>query len=755
MGDEIFPGSRKGIYRKLLLCRHFLHRVRTGCRRCYTGRVRRNEGKMNKRKMTSFLLVFALVLTTVFSTGTGTAKAEENVQKLVTVYVAAQGAALNGTKSAVIAKTPVQVAQGTTAGAVVLKVLEQSAYKDNYDFSYGFLNSINGLASEDTGVVNPNTGYTDWVFWNFGINGKSSDVLLGNYVVQDNDQIGLYYGTAYKDLFADDASKNPSDADAKKLVEAAKEQKAVLADAIYAQAFESGKVVPGIDNPNGVYTAFSLLRAGFEAKDFYQAVSDKIAEQLKKLKAGESIQDIYGTEVTLDSLDASKYAEFTYAKLVLFTTAMGLDAKNIEGVDLIEKMASKNVYAATNDYDCNREATMLLALDCADYTLPAGDGYITKEDLYTTIADSMDTILGDCIMYSSVDSVAMAVQALGVYATAKDKESLPQYEKVSAAMKQGVHFLEQMQSDEGGYIGFGDTSNVWSLSTVMAAMGSLQIQPLSEADGTDFIKNGKTVLDAAAAFVSVEDKKVDEGLMGYQPEQLLRALDASIRTAEGRPDVYNMASADVQPSTAPTPTATAKVTTTAAITTNSAVTASALTKSLKLDKKKVVVAPGKTATIKATVKAAAPATKAAALKVVKKLPKKIGTVKITGKKIKVTAAKKAVKGTSGRFIVASGDKKAVVTVKIQNKVKKAKAAKKTVTVKKGKKTGVAIKVTTENKKRATTDDVKVSVKKVAKVTRTVVINGKVTIILKGVKKGQTKMKVKVGSKTVKVTVKVK
>ena len=208
---------------------------------------------------------------------------------------------------------------------------------------------------------------------------------------------------------------------------------------------------------------------------------------------------------------------------------------------------------------------------------------------------------------------------------------------------------------------------------------------------------------------------------------------------------------------APAPKATtpAKVTTTSAVSTNSAVTASAVTKSLKLSKKTVVVAPGKKATIKATVKAQAPATKAAVLTVSKKLSKKIGTVKVSGNKIVVKAAKKAVKGNSGKFTVKSGTKKATVTVKIQNKAKKVKAAKKSVTLKKGKTAKVTIKVTAQNKKKATTDTIKASVKKVAKVTKTKASKGKVVVTLKGKKKGTAKMTVKVGSKKVKVSVKVK
>lgn len=93
----------------------------------------------------------------------------------------------------------------------------------------------------------------------------------------------------------------------------------------------------------------------------------------------------------------------------------------------------------------------------------------------------------------------------------------------------------------------------------------------------------------------------------------------------------------------------------------------------------------------------------------------------------------------------------------KNAVTALKAAKKTVSVKKGKKTDVTVKVTATDSKKKTTDKVTVvsSNKKVAKVVKTSVKAGKIVVSVKGVKKGTAKITVKAAKKKAVVTVKVK
>lgn len=126
---------------------------------------------------------------------------------------------------------------------------------------------------------------------------------------------------------------------------------------------------------------------------------------------------------------------------------------------------------------------------------------------------------------------------------------------------------------------------------------------------------------------------------------------------------------------------------------------------------------------------------------------------ISGNTLLINVDKKAVKGASYNVTVTRGSASAVVKVTVRNKAKAVKAAKTKATIKKkGKTTNIVIKVTkAENKKKAVTDSIKVkfSKKKIAKVASIKAAKGKITIKIKGLKKGKTKVNVKVGSKSAK------
>lgn len=96
---------------------------------------------------------------------------------------------------------------------------------------------------------------------------------------------------------------------------------------------------------------------------------------------------------------------------------------------------------------------------------------------------------------------------------------------------------------------------------------------------------------------------------------------------------------------------------------------------------------------------------------------------------------------------------------VKNACKSIKAKKATVTVKKGKTAAVKFTVTASNNKLATTDKLKATVKnaKIASVVtkKTSVKKGVATVTVKGKKKGSTKLTVKIGTKSAKVTIKVK
>lgn len=641
---------------------------------------------MIKKKWMSSLLAAALAFTTVLGAGVTVKAADEtdaDQTGKITVYVAAEGEDDKG-HTVDTGKIAVQVDKGTKGDVAVEQALQKAGYTDYLieDTGYGAnLNKIGDIANA-----------ADWSkYWGFYINGAYAPASLGNTTLQDNDKISYLY-TYYGDtavqakVFDDDASLNPDSDKTASLLANAKAQQEVLADTIFKKVFGDGQTVYGIETPDALYVAFSLLRADYKS-DYFDKMYANVESQLKSLADTGSVT-VEG-EAKDEAVIAGKYPELTYAKIVLFVTAMGKDARNVGGYNLIEKMAQKSTYEASSEAYM-LDSTMLLALDSGNYFPPAGDDYITKDDLVNNIAAKMDDSIAQALQWNSVDSVAMALQPLYKYATDDilPEDASSDRTAVQEAYAKGIHFLESTQNADGSWSGY----------------------------GTDFIKNGMTVLDDAAVFVDVENKKVDDDLMSYQPEQLLRGLTAVIRAMEGRDSLYDVRYSGVTPepspsvtpsvvpseapSAAPSQSPTVSPSNVPSETSSAAPSQSpAVSPSNVPSQTPAASAPAKTATPAATASAAPAKSKVKVTKV------KAVKTKVTVKKGKkavvkwnVTTAKKASAASVAKLVKVSVNKKNVKVVKKSAKTKKAKVTQITVTVKGVKKGNAVVTLKADKKK---------------------------------------------------------
>ena len=672
------------------------------------------------KKWMSRLLAGALAFTTVFGTGF-TAKADDtNASKdQITVYVAAEGQDEEG--------------HSVDTGKIALVVDEESTAEEaariafkSHDIAYDFVESSYGAYVNGIGDITAPADYHKG-YWSFCINGDYAKYGISQTVLKDNDKIsfvfayGSYATATGAAVYADDPAKNPDSEKAAKLLTEAKAQQDVLADAIYDQVFGDGTVT-GIEQPNNLYIAFSLLRAGYKADDYFKKMYEKTAAQLKELKDKGTVT-VGEEEKDFDTLVKGN-PEFAYAKIVLFVTAMGKDARDINGFDLIEAMADKKTYKNTEGQDM-RDCTMLLAFDSADYQLPTGDDYITRAELVANVTDQVGNAIARVATAASMytaDDVAMPLQALYPYLSGENIAD------VVKACTRGVHFMENLQNRKGAYSAWGSDNNVYSLAQVMTAMGQLRINPCSEADGSDFIKEGNTVLDAAAAFVNTDEKSVDADLMQWQPEQLLRGLNAVIRVMTNSPSLYALKEKDPVSSNEPVQSPSAVPSNVPSGNPTAAPTAVPSN-----------VPSGNPTTAPSAVPSNVPSGNPTTVPSQTPVPSQTTTPSATAvptKKPSKTSTKKA------------------------SVVKKVKAVKTKVSVKKGKKAAIKWNVTT-TRKASIAKRIKVSVnKKNVKIVKKSVKKKKatqyqVTVTVKGVKKGKAVVTLNADGKKSKVTVTVK
>lgn len=480
---------------------------------------------MRNKKAISIALSAVMAFTTAFGMTTVKANAEEK-EKIV-VYVAAEGK--NASGSAVeMGKTAVQLDEGAVAEDAIKIALDKSAYKDNYKISTSAwgdsLDSISDLNMYNVG--------NDWYYWGFYVNGQYANFGISSQKVNDNDKISLIYNydnyNTSAACFNDDASKNPEGFSA--YSEKAKKAQDVLAQKIYDTTFKGGEYVPGVEDSSGLYTVFSLARAGFKADKFYDSVYAKVKAQLGAIKTstGKFYDDTNKKYVSQESILKDGAASQTYAKIALCVTALGKDASNVNGFNLIEKLADKSVYEASSIY--SRETTILMAIDSKNYELPTGDNYLTRAELVNKTAADTDNQIATSIDWNSIDSAVMQIQPLCAYQT-KDVDGVDK-SAVKKACDKVLNFMYNKQGADGTYGDSYSASNVWTTAQVMITAGLFGIDVATEENGTDFIKNGVTLYDDALAFVDTDNNTVDKSLMAFQPEQLLRGFNAAIRASE-------------------------------------------------------------------------------------------------------------------------------------------------------------------------------------------------------------------------------
>lgn len=492
--------------------------------------------KTRTKKVLSLMLSFALLLSSVSGITFTTANAAETAKKII-VYVAAEGTNASGA-AVTIDKTPVLLDEGSTAVDAIRPVLD-TAYPEDYvisDTDWGeLLNSIGPLATT--------ADYSS--YWNFCVNGEMASVGIGSYELQDQDQISLIYGgwelPSYEcSSYANDTSLAPDQAAQAVLLENAKAQQALLAKKIFEVNLQNGAYVPGIEDTSGLYVVFSLAQAGFQADAYYDAVVNKINAQFTAIKNnGSTYGAVYDADITYEYLDSNAYAISNYCKIALCLAALGQDITDVSGINLVEKITDKKVFdAASKDTTLSRETLILFTMDGIQASWPTSETSIQKADLINLLVEDVEAKIATSLEWDSYDSAAMIIQALAPY-TNTSIDGVDQA-AVSAACDQVIGLLSNMQNPDGTYVAYG-ASNPWTLAQVMTTAGLFQINPLSDIR---FIKNGKTLFDISATFVDIEKESVDSQLIGgeyaFQPEQLLRGLNACIRTADQQKGLYDM-----------------------------------------------------------------------------------------------------------------------------------------------------------------------------------------------------------------------
>lgn len=305
------------------------------------------------------------------------------------------------------------------------------------------------------------------------------------------------------------------------------------------KAFEDTQsYILGIDKEPGYFSqwfALGLARSGMDLNSsYFKTFYNNMAAYITR-KDGE--------------LHRVKYTE--YSKAILSLTAIGKDARNVNGYNLLWYLAD---FSMVTRQGFNGPVWALLALNSNPaYTIPIrGDVEVqTTEKVLVDYLLARElqgggwSLAGD----ADVDITGMTIQALAPYYHKSG------YENVTEAIDRGINVLSSMQQPATDGFGYMGVTNSESCAQVLVALCSVGIDPQKDSR---FIKQGSGVVGnllsyhvAGSGFMHVKAGEQNNGggapgeINGMATEQGFYALTAYKRLLDGKKPLYDMSDLSV------------------------------------------------------------------------------------------------------------------------------------------------------------------------------------------------------------------
>ncbi|WP_186725765.1 Ig-like domain-containing protein [Rummeliibacillus sp. SL167] len=234
-----------------------------------------------------------------------------------------------------------------------------------------------------------------------------------------------------------------------------------------------------------------------------------------------------------------------YAKQILAVTAIGKDAENVGGYNLIQLMADAYLTAQEKDllYDMDNYY-MLYALDAKSYHLPAGERYqaLSREQLVSKLLASQFTdedenngAFGwDKAWGADKDATSMAVTALANYSN---------QESVQQAIEKAYSYLGNQINERAGFVGYYGDDSPETVSQLIISLTANKVDPKTDVrfvkeNGAWTISNLLTTYDSITGGFKNAPKAKEPNVISS--DQANRALQAYDRFVNGKNSFYNM-----------------------------------------------------------------------------------------------------------------------------------------------------------------------------------------------------------------------
>ncbi|MBR5114279.1 MAG: S-layer homology domain-containing protein [Oscillospiraceae bacterium] len=274
------------------------------------------------------------------------------------------------------------------------------------------------------------------------------------------------------------------------------------------------------------WAILGIARSGYSVPDKYYQDYYAAVEQYVKDKKG--------------VLSTNKYTD--YSRTVIALAAIGKDATNVGGYDLVAPLADYEKVLGTG---LNGPIWALIALNSRGYsmpTAPAGKTQATKQMYVDRIVNSqlddggwnLNSTPTSKSGSADADITGMALQALAKYQSQT---------AVKNAVDKALDCLSKMQNDDGTFQSFYVSSTCESTAQIVVGLCECGVS----LTDSRFVKNGKSALDGLMSYRnsngSFLHSREESGDNAVSSEQGLYALVAAQRAASGKNSLYSMGDA--------------------------------------------------------------------------------------------------------------------------------------------------------------------------------------------------------------------
>ncbi|GAQ18645.1 pullulanase, extracellular [Oceanobacillus picturae] len=400
----------------------------------------------------------------------------------------------------------VAVATGSSAYDALYQAAAQEDLSLDVSVDDSLLTFINNVGETDLG---PND------YWNVAVDNEALSTSIADHPVQEGQEVQLQVTTYEPPEEVDEEEETPSEEEEAPAEETENESK-TPADK-ETPAINAKQVQVNVGDILSYMDAASIqLTSGSEwwvwgVAHTNREIPDSYVESIEAL-----VKDNEGEFRNLFELE----------KIIIALSAVGKDASDINGINLIDKLATHS-WMEEGDPAINAAIYGLLAIDSAEFAV--------SEDFRTMLITSiLDKELedGGWSFFGSNPSPDITGMALAALAPYKEDP------KVKTAIDRAVTYLAESQDAEGGYdIEFNGGDSSESVSQAIIGLAAVGADPTSPS----FTKEGGNLLQHLLKFKQEDggySHLLDGGSTDMSTQQALLAFVAYQKLVNGTGSVY-------------------------------------------------------------------------------------------------------------------------------------------------------------------------------------------------------------------------